>query len=282
MAVLSTEVLFLQVIDDCIAGKTSKEQALIELKKKYDASIIDIEKELQEHFKYFAFHEYIKLDIDEYIKICDKIENSQSAQEREDYEKIIQIIIDRVKADCDYYGHGQQGNSDITAILNVRNEVDKIRALCRKNRERTELFEKCKAEIKTQKAETADATGNEKIQITESNDQHLQSLELTIENTIQEQNPELSKESVTPQPISEYIEREKMLPLIQKMYYDKVITGEKIDGRWVIQKYKKGIKELHKWTTKEKMPPFSNNYIINTFCKPDGQPYSDKSVNIVL
>ena len=147
MPVLSAEALFSKIVDDCITGNISKEKALTKLKKKYESTLINIKKELHEHFEIFAFHKYIKCDIDDYIKICDKIENSPSVQEREDYEEIIKVIIDGVKADCDFYGNKQQGDSTITSIRTVRNEVDKIRLLCRKNRERTELFEKHKTGI---------------------------------------------------------------------------------------------------------------------------------------
>jgi hypothetical protein len=146
------DVLFSQIVNGYTKGEVSKEKALAKLMKKHESTLIDIKKELHEHFEQFAFHKYIKCDIDEYIEICNKIENSPSVQEREDYEELIRIIIDGAKADCDYYGYGQQGDSAIIAIRTVRNEVDKIRALCRENKEKTELYEKYKVEIEDRQA----------------------------------------------------------------------------------------------------------------------------------
>ena len=119
----------------------------------------------------------------------------------------------------------------------------------------------------------------EKILEARISEQFSQIPESVIEDITQEQNLELAEENVTPQIISEYVEREKMPPLIQKMYDDKVISGERINGRWVILKYKKGIKTLYDWAAKMKMPSFSNNYIVSNFCKPDGQPYNVQSIN---
>ena len=142
--------LYRDIVANYKVGKySSQEEALAELKKQHEATLIDIKKELHEHFEYFAFYRYIKCEIDDYIRVCEKIENSPSAQEREDYEKIIRVIIDGVKADCDYYGKYPDGDSDVTATLTVRNEVDKIRALCRENRKREEIYEQCKAELES-------------------------------------------------------------------------------------------------------------------------------------
>jgi hypothetical protein len=51
---------------------------------------------------------------------------------------------------------------------------------------------------------------------------------------------------------SEIVPCEKMPPRIRKMYDDKIITGEKINGRWVVRIDKRGIKEIEDWAVKMK------------------------------
>ena len=76
----------------------------------------------------------------------------------------------------------------------------------------------------------------------------------------------------------ELIPKEKMLPRFQKMLSDKVITGEKIDSRWIVNNDKHGIKELMEWSEKND-EVFSTPYIIRTFCKRDGKPFTRGSIN---
>jgi hypothetical protein len=136
-----------EIVKDYKDGKLTTEQALDKIGTKYNTSLIDIKKEMHDQFEIFQFYRKVPCDVDEYINACDRLENSPSPQERENYETIIQKIINGVKTDCDdVWGQGQD-NSSSTAILNVRKEVDKIREFCRQNRETKELYEKYKAKI---------------------------------------------------------------------------------------------------------------------------------------
>ena len=76
----------------------------------------------------------------------------------------------------------------------------------------------------------------------------------------------------------ELISNEKMPPRFQKMLTDKVITGEKINRRWIVNNEKHGIKELMEWAEKNKTI-FSTSYIMQTFCKRDGNPFTRGSIN---
>jgi hypothetical protein len=71
----------------------------------------------------------------------------------------------------------------------------------------------------------------------------------------------------------ELIPNEKMPPRFQQMLTDKVITGEKINSRWVVNNEKHGIKELMEWADKNDAV-FSTSYIIQAFCKRDGNPFT--------
>jgi hypothetical protein len=76
----------------------------------------------------------------------------------------------------------------------------------------------------------------------------------------------------------ELVPNEKMPPRFQKMLSSKVITGEKINSRWVVNNDKHGIKELMKWS-EENNEVFTADYIIRTFCKRDGKPFTRGSIN---
>lgn len=76
----------------------------------------------------------------------------------------------------------------------------------------------------------------------------------------------------------ELISNEKMPPRFQKMLADKVITGEKINSRWVVNNEKHGIKELMEWA-EENDAAFPTSYIMQTFCKRDGNPFTRGSIN---
>ena len=76
----------------------------------------------------------------------------------------------------------------------------------------------------------------------------------------------------------ELIPSEKMPLRIQKMLASRVITGEKINGRWIVTNEKHGIKELMEWAEKNNAV-FSTSYIIQTFCKRDGNPFTRGSIN---
>jgi hypothetical protein len=76
----------------------------------------------------------------------------------------------------------------------------------------------------------------------------------------------------------ELIPNEKMPSRFQKMLADKVITGEKINRRWVVNNEKHGIKELMEWA-EEYNEVFSTSYIMQTFCKRDGNPFTRGSIN---
>jgi hypothetical protein len=76
----------------------------------------------------------------------------------------------------------------------------------------------------------------------------------------------------------ELVPNEKMSPRIKEMLASKVITGEKTNGRWVVNNEKHGIKELMEWADNNNAV-FSTSYIIQTFCKQDGTPFTRGSIN---
>ena len=137
--------LFQQVVKEVKDKGLSQKEGLKKLKKQYESNLIDIKNELRDHFEIFAFHKYLSLDVDDYITACEKLESSQSELERNNYETLIQQIINGVKADCEK--HGTKKGADATAIITVRKEVDKIRAFCRENRKILDLYEKHRDEI---------------------------------------------------------------------------------------------------------------------------------------
>jgi len=76
----------------------------------------------------------------------------------------------------------------------------------------------------------------------------------------------------------ELIPIEKMPPRIQKMYTAKIITGEKINGRWIVSNEKHGIKVLMEWADKNDSM-FPTSYVMQTFCKRDGNSFTRGSIN---
>jgi hypothetical protein len=150
--VSTVEKVFKLIVDDYKAGNISKEQGLNEAESKYKSSLIDIKQELHENFEIFCFYRYAPCDIDEYIMACDRSVNSPSSTERDHFAQVIDRIIKGVEADCK--DTLEEGESFHTALNTVYMEVDKIRDLCRKNREISELYEKYKAEIEGLKNET--------------------------------------------------------------------------------------------------------------------------------
>jgi len=254
------DILYREIVADYKAGKhNSQEEALGILESRYLFSFIDIKKELHGEFEVHPYYVYGEMgNLDEYIKICEKSENSPTPTEQDIFIQILNGVIEKVHLYTQKTDELKHIQSYADAAKCVYRQVEKVRKLSRMNRDSKILYEKYKAEIEAY---------------------ILQNTESTIKETTKEQNPEPVKENDTAQVISEYIEREKMLPLFQRMYDDKIITGEKINGKWVLNKYKKGIKILYEWTTKQKISPFSNNYIINNFCKPNGQSYKPSSIN---
>jgi hypothetical protein len=139
--------LFQQVVKEANDKSLTREGAIQKLKELYESNLIDIKTELKDHFEIFAFHNYLggTKSIEQYIDICNRLENSQSELERNNYETLIQQIINGVAADCRKYGRDEE--ADFTAILTVRDEIEKILALCCENRKVKELYEKYKDEI---------------------------------------------------------------------------------------------------------------------------------------
>jgi hypothetical protein len=226
---------FEQIVKESKDKGLSLDDTLKKLKEQYESNLIDIKTELHDHFEIFAFQTYLSGtdSIDQYIDICNKLENSQSELERNNNETLIQHIINGVKADCENYGEKE---ADVMAILTVRNEVDKIRALCRENKKRKDIYEKYKTEI--------------------------MSIQKTSEN---------------PKEPQEILYKE-MPPRIQKMFKDKIITGYKINSRWIVNNEKHGIKELMDWAENNNLV-FQTPYIVNTFCRQNGKPFTNRSIN---
>ena len=147
MAVSSTEVLFLQLVDNCIARKISKEQALQQLETLYKSIYKDIKNELgKDHISFYCYALYKnnECDFDKWVEICDGAERSKPLRERKYNEDIIQRVIDKYSAECK--------RNDLESgdcVSQVYSEVHQIQNICRENKELTELYEKYKAEIKT-------------------------------------------------------------------------------------------------------------------------------------
>jgi len=142
MSIAPTEIRFVQIVDDCIAGKTIKKQALELLKNMYDSVYKNIKKEFGEDRVSLCCHgEY---EFDAWIKICDGVERNKPRDSKwKTYHHQIQKVINNYEADC---GKVDLESGDCAG--EVFHEVHQIQNLCRENRELTELYEKYKAKIK--------------------------------------------------------------------------------------------------------------------------------------
>ena len=145
MSVSSTEMRFVQVVDDYIAGKMTKEQTLELLKSRYEAVHKDIRKELGED--HISFCCYVPCEFEEWIEICDGAERNKPLPDRLNNGKIIQNVIDKVTAN--YRDVLKLENWESKADCEIWQEVHHIQSLCRENREITEYYEKYVLEIKS-------------------------------------------------------------------------------------------------------------------------------------
>jgi hypothetical protein len=145
MSVSSIEVLFMQVADDCIAGKITKEQAFQRLEIRYQSVYKDIKKELGEDHIGFCF--CVPCDFKKWVNICDGVERNKPHDSKwKNSHKIIQNVIDKVTANYrDILG---LEDWESKADDEVWQEVHQIQNICRENREVKELYKKYEAKIK--------------------------------------------------------------------------------------------------------------------------------------
>jgi hypothetical protein len=139
MSVSSTEIIFVQVVDDCIVGKITKKQALELLKSRYESVYKNIKKELGED--HISFCCYVPCEFEDWIEICDRAERNKPLSDRLENGKIIQNVIDKVTTN--YREVLELENWESKADNEVWQEVHQIQNLCRENREIAEYYEKC-------------------------------------------------------------------------------------------------------------------------------------------
>jgi len=53
---------------------------------------------------------------------------------------------------------------------------------------------------------------------------------------------------------------------------------DKINSRWIVNDEKHEIKKIMEWAEKKQLD-FSTSYIMQTFCRQDGTPYTRGSIN---
>jgi len=141
--------LYQKIVKNYKAGKyTSQEEALAILESQYFSSYIEIKEVMSKDFETYPFYRWgMVVDIDEYIKICEKSEVSSSSKERDIFIEVIDGIIKRIqKSDEEGDDPELMRKYDEVAQL-VYMQVEKVRNLCRKNRETKKLYDKYKSEI---------------------------------------------------------------------------------------------------------------------------------------
>jgi len=141
--------LYREIVSDYKAGKyISQENALGILECQYIFSYIEIKEVMSKDFETYPFYLWGTIaNIDEYIKVCEKSEISPSSKERDIYVGIIDEIIKRIEK-SDEEGDDPEfmrSYNEIAQLVYI--QVEKVRNLCRKNRETKELYKKYKAEI---------------------------------------------------------------------------------------------------------------------------------------
>jgi hypothetical protein len=131
---------FQGILEDCIEGRISKEQALGLLKIKYDSAHINIKDTLGKD--HISFCSYVPCEFNEWIKICDGAERHNPAPNRIGWDNKIQQVIDKVTAKY------KENDLEYGKVFSeVYAEVHQIQNFCRENREIEGLYKECRVKI---------------------------------------------------------------------------------------------------------------------------------------
>jgi len=145
---LEVDTLYREIVADYKAGKySSQDEALSILESQYFFSFIEIKEVMSKDFESYPFYRWGTGGIDEYIKVCEKSETSLSSKERDIYVGIINGIIKGIQKSDEEGDEPELMRSYEKIAQQVYMQVEKVRSICRKNRESKELYEKYKSEI---------------------------------------------------------------------------------------------------------------------------------------
>jgi len=139
--------LYKAIVADYNAGKCSQEEALEKLEYQYFFSSIEIKEEMAKDFESYPFYFHGGYLLDEYISICEKSERSSSPKERDIFIQMIDGIIKKVQKSYEEGDYPEFMLSYEESAKLVYRQVEKVRSLCRKNREIKDLYEQYKDEI---------------------------------------------------------------------------------------------------------------------------------------
>jgi hypothetical protein len=238
---------FLPIVNEYKNGKLSQSEALNKLEKEYGSAISEYKKKMTNILKKNRFYQYVPCSADELISAYDKVHTT-----------IIEDILENYLSELESKAHAERNKFILSG-----------QPLPEEYRYKWEVFTDtdrnlARITIYDEQKKIAELS-QEKRKITEYYEKSMTEI-MSIEKT--------SANIQT----SEIIPKEKMLPRFQKMFADKIITGEKINGRWVVNNEKHGIKELMEWAEKNN-ETFPTPYIMRTFCKQDGKPFTRGSIN---
>jgi hypothetical protein len=246
---------FLSIIKECADEKLSQEEALKKLDKAYKSANTKNKQKITDILKNSKFYDYDSHTVEQQITIYDKSINTKSKSERENNIKIIEdnmmYYISKIKDEKD-----KKRLKKILAYqpldfdefeIRMDNEIEQATIEIRI--ERDKIAELCQEGRKIKKYYEKSVDKIIDVHIT----------------TAETQKPA-------------EIEKEKMSPKIKEMLADRIITGEKINGKWIVTNEKHGIKELIEWAVANN-GIYSTTYIIQTFCKRNGKSFTRGSIN---
>jgi len=145
------DILYREIIADYKAGKHhSQEEALTILESCYIFSFVDIKEELHGEFEVHPYYIYGGMgNLDEYINVCEKSENSPTATEQDIFVQILNGLIKKVHVFAQKTDELKHIQSYDDAAKCVYRQVEKVRKLSRRNRESKKLYDKYKSEIES-------------------------------------------------------------------------------------------------------------------------------------
>jgi hypothetical protein len=143
--------LYQDIITEYKAGKySSQEEALTILESRYFFSFIDIKEELHGEFEVHPYYIYGEMgNLDEYIRVCEKSDNSPTSTEQDIFIQILNGLIKKVHVFAQKTDELKHIKSYEDAAKCVYRQVEKVRKLSRMNRESKELYEKYKSQIES-------------------------------------------------------------------------------------------------------------------------------------
>jgi hypothetical protein len=157
--------LYKAIVADYKVGKySSQEEALSILESQYFFSFIEIKDELHGEFEAHPYYIYGEMgSLDEYIKVCEKSENSPTPTEQEIYIKMLDGLIRKVQTVAITTDNLKYIKSYDDAAKFVYRQVERVRKLCRKNRENEELYQRFKTEMEGMQPQ------NDEVQLEKAN-----------------------------------------------------------------------------------------------------------------